>query len=148
MKRVLVVALVLLTITVIAGVSLIVGRIIYKQRKQDNQKSDSGSTHDEPVVFPFNQKHVNTNRFGFPHFYHSNGVIHLPFDDIHEPFEVWYAGDYNMSRIDYYYGKLERKGGEYSNKENLKSCNVNEFFEFLESVNISLEATANFPFDC
>ena len=41
----------------------------------------------------------------FPEFYHVTGVLRLPFDEIVEPFEAWYAGKYNMSRIDYYYGK-------------------------------------------
>ena len=42
----------------------------------------------------------------FPHFYHATGFISLPYDDIVEPFEAWYAGKLNMSRIDYYYGKF------------------------------------------
>ena len=41
----------------------------------------------------------------FPSFYHAVGTITLPFDDLVEPFEAWYAGDLNMSRIDYYYGE-------------------------------------------
>ena len=44
----------------------------------------------------------------FPNFYHAVGTITLPFDDLVEPFEAWYAGELNMSRIDYYYGKLFR----------------------------------------
>ena len=40
----------------------------------------------------------------FPLFYHSVGTITLPFDDLVEPFEAWYAGELNMSRIDYYQG--------------------------------------------
>lgn len=45
------------------------------------------------------------DKIKFPEFYHTQGTISLPFDDIIEPFEAWYAGKYNMSRIDYYYGK-------------------------------------------
>jgi len=41
----------------------------------------------------------------FPRRYHASGILSLPFDDIHEPFEAWYAGDVNISRIDYYHGK-------------------------------------------
>ena len=41
----------------------------------------------------------------FPRFYHATGLITLPYDNIVEPFEVWYAGEKNMSRIDYHYGK-------------------------------------------
>lgn len=41
----------------------------------------------------------------FPRHYHATGILSLPFDSIVEPFEVWFAGDRNMSRIDYYYGK-------------------------------------------
>ena len=40
----------------------------------------------------------------FPRYYHATGLLSLPFDDIVEPFEAWFAGDRNMSRIDYYYG--------------------------------------------
>ncbi|XP_066922832.1 counting factor associated protein D-like [Clytia hemisphaerica] len=40
----------------------------------------------------------------FPLFYHAVGTITLPFDDLVEPFEAWYAGELNMSRIDYYQG--------------------------------------------
>ncbi|KAK3730861.1 hypothetical protein QZH41_009981, partial [Actinostola sp. cb2023] len=40
----------------------------------------------------------------FPRRYHATGFLSLPFDDIVEPFEAWFAGDINMSRIDYYYG--------------------------------------------
>lgn len=40
----------------------------------------------------------------FPRCYHSSGLLSLPFDDIVEPFEAWFAGERNMSRIDYYYG--------------------------------------------
>ena len=40
----------------------------------------------------------------FPEFYHAQGIISLPYDGIIEPFEAWYAGKHQMSRIDYYYG--------------------------------------------
>ncbi|XP_068679493.1 counting factor associated protein D-like [Montipora foliosa] len=40
----------------------------------------------------------------FPDFYHAQGIISLPYDGIIEPFEAWYAGQHEMSRIDYYYG--------------------------------------------
>lgn len=40
----------------------------------------------------------------FPRFYHATGLLSLPFDNIVEPFEAWFAGDRKMSRIDYYYG--------------------------------------------
>ncbi|XP_048583024.1 counting factor associated protein D isoform X2 [Nematostella vectensis] len=43
-------------------------------------------------------------RFDLPSAYHAIGTLHLPYDNIREPFESWYARDYNMSRIDYYYG--------------------------------------------
>ena len=60
--------------------------------------------------------HVNVKRYAisgefdvnydklFPHYYHATGMLTLPYDDIIEPFEAWYAGERNMSRIDYYYG--------------------------------------------
>lgn len=40
----------------------------------------------------------------FPRYYHATGILSLPFDGIVEPFEAWFAGERNMSRIDYYYG--------------------------------------------
>ena len=43
----------------------------------------------------------------FPRCYHATGILSLPFDDIVEPFEAWFAGDRNTSRIDYYYGTYE-----------------------------------------
>ena len=43
----------------------------------------------------------------FPRNYHATGKLFLPHGNIMEPFEVWYAGDYNRSRIDYYFGKLD-----------------------------------------
>ena len=42
----------------------------------------------------------------FPEFYHTQGIISLPYDGIIEPFEAWYGGRHKMSRIDYYYGKI------------------------------------------
>lgn len=44
----------------------------------------------------------------FPTFYHSVGTITMPYDDLVEPFEAWYAGELNMSRIDYYQGKCDQ----------------------------------------
>ena len=46
-----------------------------------------------------------TPTVSFPRNYHTTGRLHLPHSGIVEPFEAWYAGDYNRSRIDYYYGK-------------------------------------------
>lgn len=42
----------------------------------------------------------------FPKHYHASGLLILPYDKIVEPFEAWFAGDQNMSRIDYYYGMI------------------------------------------
>ncbi len=42
----------------------------------------------------------------FPAIYRATGNISIPSAGIREPFEVWYAGKYNRSRIDYYGGKL------------------------------------------
>ena len=46
-------------------------------------------------------------KISFPLFYHSVGTITLPYDGLVEPFESWYAGELNMSRIDYYQGRKE-----------------------------------------
>lgn len=37
-------------------------------------------------------------------YYYVIGFFIFLFDDIVEFFEVWFVGDRNMSRIDYYYG--------------------------------------------
>lgn len=42
----------------------------------------------------------------FPSIYHATGTITIPSGGIVEPFEAWYAGKYNKSRIDYYGGKI------------------------------------------
>ena len=64
-------------------------------------------------------KHVKLKRYAivgdfdasydrlFPRYYHATGMLTLPYDNIVEPFEAWYAGEKNMSRIDYYYGKFD-----------------------------------------
>ena len=49
----------------------------------------------------------------FPSTYHVVGTIKIPSASIVEPFEAWYAGKSNKSRIDYY-------GGTYQNKP--QSC--------------------------
>ena len=41
----------------------------------------------------------------FPKTYHATGLLTLPYDGIMEPFEIWYAENLNMSRIDYYHGE-------------------------------------------
>ena len=41
----------------------------------------------------------------FPSFYHATGTITIPSGGIVEPFEAWYAGKHNKSRIDYYGGE-------------------------------------------
>ena len=40
----------------------------------------------------------------FPSIYHVYGTIRIPSASINEPFQAWYAGKYNRSRIDYYEG--------------------------------------------
>jgi hypothetical protein len=47
----------------------------------------------------------------FPKTYHATGLLTLPYDGIMEPFEIWYAEDLNMSRIDYYHGEQSRLKG-------------------------------------
>ena len=41
----------------------------------------------------------------FPSTYHVYGTIRIPSASITEPFQAWYAGKYNRSRIDYYEGR-------------------------------------------
>ena len=42
----------------------------------------------------------------FPTSYHATGRLFLPHSNIVEPFEIWFASDFNRSRIDYYYGRI------------------------------------------
>ena len=51
------------------------------------------------------EKKKETPNIRFPKTYHATGLLTLPYDGIMEPFEIWYAEEYMMSRIDYYYGK-------------------------------------------
>lgn len=50
----------------------------------------------------------------FPRYYHATGLLRLPYDNIIEPFEAWYAGERNMSRIDYYYGMFPKLHNLYT----------------------------------
>eukprot|EP00794_Sanderia_malayensis_P004559 gene4559-5156_t len=47
------------------------------------------------------------SELNFPAIYHATGNISIPSAGIREPFEVWYAGKHNKSRIDYYGGTVE-----------------------------------------
>ena len=68
----------------------------------------------EKHLRPLNSKKIKKLSFGekikktlkFPSCYRAQGQISLPYDGIIEPFEAWYCGKVNMSRIDYYYGKF------------------------------------------
>ena len=51
-------------------------------------------------------RNLSISKLRFPSIYHANGMISIPSAKIVEPFEVWYAGKYNRSRIDYYGGTL------------------------------------------
>lgn len=105
-----IISVVLMTVIVVTGVGVIVSRILYKQRgecRYHEVKLPSGGSsvcHDGGSV-----SHDDFNRFGFPDTYRASGIIHLPLDDIHEPFHAWYSGKHHMSRVDYYYGKLTKR---------------------------------------
>ena len=80
----------------------------------DQKKTDSWDSYDNESTITlenatFEQEDDNeqpvTDKIKFPEFYHAQGIISLPYDGIIEPFEAWYSGGHNMSRIDYYYGK-------------------------------------------
>ena len=43
----------------------------------------------------------------FPEKYFTTGTIFLPYAEIEEPFEAWYDGPNQRSRIDLYGGKFE-----------------------------------------
>ena len=52
-----------------------------------------------------NEDSRSIKNLNFPSIYHATGTITIPSGGIVEPFEAWYAGKYNKSRIDYYGGK-------------------------------------------
>lgn len=72
--------------------------IIFKVHKMSQDSTLSLAKHD--IVGDYDALYDEY----FPRYYHATGILSLPFDDIVEPFEAWFAGDRNMSRIDYYYG--------------------------------------------
>lgn len=92
MNRMMFLSIVLAVVVVVTGVVVLVSRLIYRHETHPTLKLPVGVPH-------------RTERFGFSDTYTISGVIHLPLDDIHEPFHAWYSRGYRMSRIDYYYGE-------------------------------------------
>jgi hypothetical protein len=56
------------------------------------------------VIVSINANPVSVN--SLPTRYRVNGIIHLPYAEIHEPFQSWVDVDAGFSRIDYYDGKI------------------------------------------
>ncbi|XP_028397778.1 uncharacterized protein LOC114521510 [Dendronephthya gigantea] len=112
-----------------------------KRLKNNSHHTKLSNNTDEEMENEVNEtKHEKIN-IKFPDTYHATGLLTLPYDGIMEPFEIWYAGELNMSRIDYYHGvdKTFQRGDmeEYGiyikeipmhktkvghNKNNTKSC--------------------------
>lgn len=88
------IAILLAVVVVTTGIVVLVTKLIYRHKKHSILE----------LPRPGSPSH-STERFGFPDTYTISGVIHLPLDDIHEPFHAWYSRGNRMSRIDYYYGK-------------------------------------------
>lgn len=86
-----------------------------KHPKHDNQlRHTKEKSHDQTklskdkngtVNIKENETRHDKPEIKFPKTYHATGLLTLPYDGIMEPFEIWYAEDLNMSRIDYYYGE-------------------------------------------
>ena len=71
----------------------------------------------------------------FPRHYHATGLLTLPFDDIVEPFEAWFAGDRNMSRIDYYYGTYLQM---------IEKCSMNRWIVKPNNYNLKIKFVFSF----
>ena len=93
---------------VLVGVGYEVGKLILERQRTrhlSEQMADNGSAKtDIPNANDRGGKEID-----FPTSYRTTGMISLPLDGIIEPFEAWYSGEHNMSRIDYYNGKLDLK---------------------------------------
>ena len=63
-------------------------------------------TNEQESEEDFQLKKRSISSLHFPSIYHAAGNIRIPSAGIVEPFEAWYAGKLNKSRIDYYEGKI------------------------------------------
>ena len=84
----------ILSVVVLVGLSLETRKYVLMSRKVEVKKYS--------IVGDFDASYDQL----FPRYYHATGLLTLPYDNIVEPFEAWYAGEKNMSRIDYYHGML------------------------------------------
>ena len=80
---------------------------VHDKMMRDTTKQAQPPENKERAKTPFGETIRKTIRF--PRCYRAQGQISLPFDGIIEPFEAWYCAKFNMSRIDYYYGKLSTR---------------------------------------
>ena len=82
--------------------------VINKKKVLASLRNQRNATigNDDTILRELVEEERNSERYqiDFPLFYHAVGTITLPYDDLVEPFEAWYAGELNMSRIDYYQG--------------------------------------------
>ena len=86
---------------------------ILKHRKKHHEVNNQNRSNTDRIKFSKDidetDEEMNTTSkdrldIKFPKTYHATGLLTLPYDGIMEPFEIWYAQELNMSRIDYYYG--------------------------------------------
>ena len=79
-------------------------KVLSSLRNQSKLSGDVGDGDNALRRLVEEEKNSERYQIDFPLFYHAVGTITLPYDDLVEPFEAWYAGELNMSRIDYYQG--------------------------------------------
>jgi len=82
---------------------------VFAELKNQSKITDQNDEESAIQKIVNEEKESEKYKISFPLFYHSVGTITLPYDGLVEPFEAWYAGELNMSRIDYYQGKLLRE---------------------------------------
>eukprot|EP00795_Rhopilema_esculentum_P007455 gene7455-13221_t len=80
---------------------------VESMEKYRESSSMNKSTNEEESEEDFQLQKRSISSLHFPSTYHASGNIRIPSAGIVEPFEAWYAGKFNKSRIDYYEGTVK-----------------------------------------
>lgn len=79
----------------------------HQQNQQHQEQQSNKQQQQQQSQKQQQQQHNNIKQqptLSFPTTYHVKGILQLPYGEIEEPFEAWYAQEEKMSRIDYYGG--------------------------------------------
>lgn len=104
-RAILIIPISVVLLVILVGVGYEVGKLIQKQQNSQDKSRKNQEGGSPKTVIP-NGAEKNRREIYFPESYRTTGTITLPLDGIMEPFEAWFAGKHNMSRIDYYNGRL------------------------------------------